>query len=139
MRKMQKRPIRSGAPLAELVVAIGVFAFAGALALQLFLGARFAAQKAEDLNRAVMTAQTLAEQFKARGGESASFYYDKDWNLSEAPALFSVEFAVTREDGDMSRAEVTVRREKPYPFLKEDGEPLYRLSTARYEGRGSGR
>ena len=51
MRKMQKRPIRSGAPLAELVVAIGVFAFAGALALQLVLGARFAAQKAEDAKK----------------------------------------------------------------------------------------
>lgn len=140
MGRMEKGATRSGAPLAELIVSIGVFAFAGALTLQLFLGARFAAAKARDLNWAVMTAQTLAEEFKAFGGEDGVFYYDEDWKPSEQPALFTVEVSVSEGAAGMRYAGITVRRERPYPFLKEeeDSTLLYGLSAARYEGGKGG-
>ncbi|MDD2954829.1 MAG: hypothetical protein PHD67_00785 [Oscillospiraceae bacterium] len=139
MKQRTKDPIRSGAPLAELIVAIGVFAFAGALALQLFVGARFTAEKARDMTRAVTVAQTLAERFKAGEAGAGAFYYDKNWEETVAPDLFEMELSVTQEDG-LRRGEILVRRSRPYPFLKNDGGAvlLYTLETACYDQEGGG-
>jgi len=96
---MAKRMIRgrsaSSLFLIELIIAIGFFAVASAVCLQLFVRARLVSIQSADLSRATLAAQSAAEAFRGCGGslEKASallggqeddgaltVWYGPDWN-----------------------------------------------------------
>ena len=69
---MAKRMIRgrsaSSLFLIELIIAIGFFAVASAVCLQLFVRARLVSIQSADLSRATLAAQSAAEAFRGCGG-----------------------------------------------------------------------
>ena len=71
---MAKRMIRgrsaSSLFLIELIIAIGFFAVASAVCLQLFVRARLVSIQSADLSRATLAAQSAAEAFRGGGGSA---------------------------------------------------------------------
>lgn len=137
---MAKRMIRgrsaSSLFLIELIIAIGFFAVASAVCLQLFVRARLVSIQSADLSRATLAAQSAAEAFRGCGGslEKASallggqeddgaltVWYGPDWNpCGRENAAYRL--ALTRGEGRPVPAEILVSR-------LEDGSSLFSLGV----------
>lgn len=65
------RPTRSGLFAIELLTAIGVFSLCAAICIGLFVRAEVVSQDSADLTQAVSAARSVAEDFKAAGGDLA--------------------------------------------------------------------
>ena len=137
---MAKRMIRgrsaSSLFLIELIIAIGFFAVASAVCLQLFVRARLVSIQSADLSRATLAAQSAAEAFRGVGGslEKASallggqeddgaltVWYGPDWNpCGRENAAYRL--TLTRGEGRPVPAEILVSR-------LEDGSSLFSLGV----------
>ena len=137
---MAKRMIRgrsaSSLFLIELIIAIGFFAVASAVCLQLFVRARLVSIQSADLSRATLAAQSAAEAFRGCGGslEEASallggqeddgaltVWYGPDWNpCGRENAAYRL--TLTRWEGRPVPAEILVSR-------LEDGSSLFSLGV----------
>ena len=100
MEAKRLRPTRSGLFAIELMAAVGIFTLCAALCVGLFVKAEMKSRASADLTRAVNEARSISECFKAASGDLSEtqalcggaltertlfFYYDKDWNICEAP------------------------------------------------------
>lgn len=142
---------RAGAPLVEIIVALGVFAVCSVVIVRLFLGAHFAALCSADRNRAVVYAETAAELLKSGAGDQAALadeglsaagdeamaaYYNADWEPCQpAEALFEVRLTWSRQGG-LLEGNVDCTRLKSYPFLDAERAALCTLQVAQYTGEG---
>ena len=104
---------KSGLFLIELIIAIGFFALAGAVCIQLFGVAHNLRTRAFGLQMAVVSAQSAAESFKATGadphrmsellgghltGERITLGYNENWgraDIQEARYIMVVEVDTT--------------------------------------------
>lgn len=99
---MQERikPTRSGLFTIELLIAVGIFSLCAAICVGLFVRSEVMSQDSANLNRAVSEARSVAECFKAAGGDLEKtaaltggqieedyefyhqiyLYFDKNWN-----------------------------------------------------------
>lgn len=113
------RPTRSGLFSIELLIAVGVFSLCAAICVGLFVRAEVISQNSADLNRAVTEARSMAERFKAAGGDLRRtaeltgcalednrllVVYDQDWQSvgdcgTGVEALFLLELAPQEADG----------------------------------------
>ena len=137
---MAKRMIRgrsaSSLFLIELIIAIGFFAVASAVCLQLFVRARLVSIQSADLSRATLAAQSAAEAFRGCGGslEEASallggqeeggaltVWYGPDWNPCGRENAAD-RLTLTRGEGRPVPAEILVSR-------LEDGSSLFSLGV----------
>ena len=68
---MQERikPTRSGLFAIELLISVGIFTLCAAICVGLFVRSELMSQDSADLNRAVTEARSVAECFKAAGGD----------------------------------------------------------------------
>lgn len=152
----EKHSQRSGAPLVEIIIALGVFALCSVVIVRLFLGAHFAALCSADQNQAVFHTQSAVEQLKGANGETgpleaAGFalgekadgtqltaYYDEDWQPSgQKDALFEVTISFNYSSNTPPRlldGQATCRRMDNYPFLEKDKANLCTLEFAHYAG-----
>ena len=90
-------------PMIELILVIGIFAVISVFLVQMFMGTSRLQDKANDISRALIQAQTIAEQIKnsASIGETAKLlemdnfdnsslhyciYYDSNWNQTKSPS-----------------------------------------------------
>ena len=91
------RPTRSGLFAIELLIAVGVFALCAAICIGLFVRAEVMSADSADLNRAVTEARSVAECFKAAGG-------DLDRTIELSDAGWVVDGSLFQPyDGDWSR------------------------------------
>lgn len=138
----------------ELTIVILIFALAGAISVSLFAKAHNLGQEATDTNMAMMTTQTLAENFKSQdvfidftnlsGIKIWPLYYDKDWHYisdlmsTSAPdkAVYSIAANVSSEktvSGLLATVNYTAFR------ISKVGSPLYELNIQKYfPGQGGG-
>lgn len=145
---------RAGAPLVEIIIALGVFAVCSVVIVRLFLGAHFAALCSADRNQAVMRTETAVELLKSGAGEPSALeaegftatdakegealiaYYDADWhNCSAAEAAFQLRLDWQWKDG-LLEGSAACARLKGYPFLEEERSALCTLAVALYTGEG---
>ena len=129
---MAKRMIRgrsaSSLFLIELIIAIGFFAVASAVCLQLFVRARLVSIQSADLSRATLAAQSAAEAFRGcglLGGQeddgAPTVWYGPDWNpCGRENAAYRL--TLTRGEGRPVPAEILVSR-------LEDGSSLFSLGV----------
>lgn len=141
---------RAGAPLVEIIIALGVFAVCSVVIVRLFLGAHFAALCSADRNQAVIRTETAIERLKSGAGDKAALeaagftavaaeegealtaYYDADWNACQpADALFQLRLDWQRQGG-LLEGTAACSRLKNYPFLAEERSALCTLDMALY-------
>jgi len=125
MRRMSK----SSLFIMELTLAILMFSISAAVCLQMMASAKQRADNSAALSRAVLEAQTTAEEFKyGKADTGLTRYYDGQWNsCSEADAVFVLQ--LTADPADAKTGVITVSR--------SGGEELYRLSAAAMPSGGA--
>lgn len=128
--------------LIELIVAIGIFALAGAVCVQMLARAAVVSAQSAALSRATLCAQSAAESFRAAGGELVGarallgagelsdgrlvIGYNKDWILTSpaqsAPPAYVL--TLTRsQSGGVVFADIAVEQTGG----GHNALPLYRL------------
>ena len=150
------RPARSSARsslfLMELILAILAFSLCSAVCVRLFAAARLESAAAADLNRAVLSAQTAADSFKAAGGDPDAFCaltgaqeagdgslqlsYGSGWeplaaDSGAAPRYRLRLLRLPAGAGELREARVEVEK-----LGAEGAEPLYTLETSVYAPEG---
>ena len=117
--------------LIELMISLLLFSFCAAICVQIFHASNKRTTSAENLSKAVFQATTVAELYKANGGDieavsksfevSQSFYangvlsiyFDENWNATLNPMLRSSTdykcYAVEISDNGDNSAEINVR------------------------------
>ena len=143
---MQERikPTRSGLFAIELLISVGVFSLCAAICVGLFVRSEVMSQDSANLNRAVAEAQSVAECFKAAGGDLEKtaeltggeftpggkllLAYDDNWNKMDqvpgAPWSFGLTLQLTPEDGYTSASLSVTRydaRDVPAPGVSSAG------------------
>ena len=120
------KPTRSGLFAIELLIAVGVFSLCAAICVGLFVRSEVMSQDSADLNHAVSEARSVADCFKAAGGnlektaeltggqiiENTIFIaFDQDWEKLEAGAEGAFEVALfTKPDTGFTGASLSVQR-----------------------------
>ncbi|MDR1028739.1 MAG: hypothetical protein LBL63_04895 [Clostridiales Family XIII bacterium] len=100
--------------LFELMVVILVFTVSAAICTSIFVKAYKFSEDSEDLTMAVIKAESVAESFKATGGDAAqpsALYFDRDWETvsSERDSDFRIILSPS-EQGNMSVCDIEVYR-----------------------------
>lgn len=144
----QKKSVRAGAPLVELIVAIGIFALASAITLRLFLAAFYTQRQARDLNHAMLITQSTAELVKSSediaslagsletagqlDAQTLTLGYDKEWNPTTDDPYVTLRIVWSNTSG-LVTADITVEKTAPYPFQKDkDDHTIYTLRVTDY-------
>lgn len=125
--------------LIELIVAIGFFAVASAVCLQLFVQARLLSLDSTDLSRATLAAQSSAEGFRAADGSlsdaarllggslegenSLLLWYDAAWQpTTKQNAAYQLVLTADQTATRPIKADIALQR-------LSDSRELYRLSV----------
>lgn len=117
----------------ELAVVLLFFSFSAAIDLRLFAEGSRLSRESQEVNRAVLAAQDLAENIAAGDPitDGTQVYYDQEWQKTNAPASFMAEISVAAESVETGQlAYYTIAVSAP------DGRELYRLQTAKYWPEG---
>jgi hypothetical protein len=136
---MAKTASRSRAFFLELVISLAFFALCAAICLQIFARATLRSDESGALAQASLRAQSVAETFKATGGDAGrtaalfdknvsdggfTLYYDGEWAPSEeGGAVFRLTCSF-ESTGSMNSAFITA-------FNGED--EIYALSAKKYQ------
>lgn len=125
---MQERikPTRSGLFTIELLIAVGIFSLCAAICVGLFVRSEVMSQDSANRNRAVSEARSVAECFKAAGGdlektaeltggqivENTIFVaFDENWEKLETGAESAFEVALfVKPDRGYAGASLSVQR-----------------------------
>jgi hypothetical protein len=140
---MDQGSSKSLLPLVEILIAIGIFAIAVVLTLQLFLLASFLGHKTADTARAIFEVQTVAENIKSMktdaeienyiktdlGGDVSDkakyiLYYDEEWHImngaNDATYMLKVDMSkVTYSSGGLYNFALDLYKIKAYPFIDD--------------------
>lgn len=112
----------------EMLAVVGFFIVCASICVSVFAGADRLSRKADDLNHAVLAAQSLMEELQT--------VWDKDWKAytqreaAESGAVLAYEAEITVEMDDFMkqiRVDVT-KRDK-----ETDGTVIYSLEGSQYE------
>lgn len=147
---MRKAYNKSGFTIVELIISVGTLAIAGTIMIQLFMGAKDIALRAEELDRSVFLSTRIIESIKSEQWDEEPLnkmyteyamkygnrlkkigYFDEEWESVEEDSddiLFVATLAMESEDKveeDKSLYELTlqVQRLKPY-FKCKEAEPI---------------
>jgi len=142
---MNQGSSKSLLPLVEILIAIGIFAIAVVLTLQLFLLASFLGQKTADTARAIFEVQNIAENIKSikTDAEMENFikndlngiisdtvnanfnlYYDEEWNrisgVIDATYMLKIDMGKTAyNSGGLYNFTLDLYKIDAYPFIDE--------------------
>jgi type II secretory pathway pseudopilin PulG len=114
-------------PMIELILVIGIFAVISVFIVQMYMGTNRLQNKATDISKAMIQAETVTEQIKhsASIGETAKvlgmvaydssshnycLYYDNDWKQTSSPSdniILVTSTVEKKENGRMVVAQVT--------------------------------
>ncbi|MCL2033957.1 MAG: hypothetical protein FWG94_04410 [Oscillospiraceae bacterium] len=136
--------------LLELVIAIAFLALSSVICIRFFVAAHTISRQASDLNMAVIQTQSVAEVFKASGGDRAKIedtlnpsigecgayqvFFDADWQPlpSGDHSVYSVNFTVESE-GSIDTAEISAWNNTP--GADGNGREIYSLTAKIYSGQ----
>jgi len=131
---MNKESSKSLLPLVEILIAVGIFAVAVGLTLQLFLFAKFLGEKTSDTAKAVFEVQNVAENIKMMktaeeienyiSGELGGglLYYDNKWNSAgEEKSSYSLKISKIEPYGadGVYKLGIALTKKEPYPFIDD--------------------
>ena len=131
---MNKESSKSLLPLVEILIAVGIFAVAVGLTLQLFLFAKFLGDKTSDTAKAIFEVQNVAENIKMMNsaveiedyisGElnGGTLYFDVNWNAAgKENASYSLEVSKIEPYGSdgLYKFGVELIKTEPYPFIDD--------------------
>lgn len=149
---------KGGFTLVELIMSVGILALVGIVMLQLFMGAKDAAVRAEDLDNSVLLTNRLLESVKAERWKEEPLslystykssdisnviekraYYDQGWkpvDENDSDVLFEAIIHMKSDDIDNKKTiydlEINITRIKPY-FRSNRLNPLiYSVATRVY-------
>lgn len=121
---MRKKKVSFNSGLAELIIAILVFAFTAAICVRIFVGAYSLSNNSRELNTAVAAAQSGADCYKYSGGDLSAVadimggnVQDNRWTtyLDESGAVTSgsdysyvLTISETSREGSLKKAELNV-------------------------------
>lgn len=136
---METKPISKGHLfLLELIIVILFFAFAGAIALQVFSKAHTVKEDTLNLNTAMMIVQSKAEESKLADTPSdlkainTNEFFNEDWQKSDKSNFdWSMESDISldkRNKGTMAELKYSVKNSKD--------EELYTLTVKKYFSNG---
>jgi len=140
--------------LLELVIAITFLALSSVICIRLFVAAHTISRQTSYLNMAIVRSQTVAEVFKAAGGDPAKIeeilnpalgecgcgtyqlFYDENWQevSSGTNAAYRTDFTLGF-DGSMNTAEILVWNNRP-DGAGNPGTQIYSLTAKSYVGQG---
>ena len=116
----------------EMLAVVGFFIVCASICVSVFAGADRLSRKADDLNHAVLAAQSLMEELKSgKREEELQTVWDKDWKAyTQREAVLAYEAEITVEmDDSMKQIRVDVtKRDK-----ETDGTVIYSLEGSQYE------
>jgi hypothetical protein len=128
---MNKGSSKSLLPLVEIIVAVGIFAIAVVLTLQLFLLAKFLGDKTSDTAKAMFEVQQIAENIKGLNSRDEIndyvkdvLYYDAGWNYtgdeSKAEFILKIDTGVDEyETGSLYKFRLDFYKAGAYPFIED--------------------
>jgi hypothetical protein len=129
---MNKGSSKSLLPLVEILIAVGIFAVAVVLTLQLFFLASFLGDKTSDTAKAMFEVQLVAENIKSMGsaGEIEEYvkdvlYYDENWNKipGEGGAAFMLRINTEKDEyrsgGLLYKFKLEFYKTSAYPVIDE--------------------
>lgn len=142
--------------LLEIILSVLIFAAAGMIMLNCFAIARFTQERANDKAAAgaiiqsdfeiIKSLKTLDEvhEFLKDAYETRSIdennhvytkYYDKGWNESNNNE-YSVTLSLREEElksGHLIEINISAKKERPYPFIKKEGqEEIYKIDSRKF-------
>lgn len=110
--------------LMELIIVLMFFSLCAATCMQIFANAKVKTDYSRDLTNAAFTAESIAEVYKACDGDLEtvvskcggkavsdgviSFYYDKDWSLTEQDEAVYVVTVTETETEDIEKAFIEI-------------------------------
>jgi len=117
-----KRNHSSGLFLMEMIAVILFFSICSGICIQAFAKADGMSRKAENLNHAVVRAESIADTIRSENGNAdagnGTFYWDRNWKL--LPGKENAEFrAVTEsseDDSHMQKSDITIYRNEEVLF-----------------------
>lgn len=78
-------------PMVELIIIIGTFVIISALLVKLYMGTNNLQKKAQNLSKATIQAEMLAETFKNSADiTDTCIYFDQDWNETLEPSKHKI-------------------------------------------------
>jgi prepilin-type N-terminal cleavage/methylation domain-containing protein len=146
---MKRSANRQGFTLAELIMAIALLAFFSVVVVQVFVLAQSVTRRAETLDRAVVCASDLADQWKLMSGDTViepieqlwmdpvpgrkiTIYLDENFDSCDKEQS-KYEADLTIEEGEA--AGVWILRIQLFEHEEQGLEPLYMLETGHFPGR----
>ena len=128
-------------PLIEMTIALSVLAVCSVITVSLFLYAHFAGEASQDMNSALMLAQSKAEKLHSADNielETAIFY-DELWQETEDDPEFTMEILLNEEKGknaSLYSGSITIEKVKKYPFLSDERKILVTLPVKIFQQKG---
>ncbi|MBR1660132.1 MAG: hypothetical protein IJ705_07430 [Oscillospiraceae bacterium] len=150
MEEKRIRPTRSGLLAIELLIAVGVFTLCAAICVGLFVRSEVESADSADLMRAVNEARSVAECFKAAGGDfertaqlcggtagpsAVTVVFDADWNLLSprssdmSEETYRINLAGHNENGYVRGELWVIKRDEPAELLTWDVAALTEASS----------
>lgn len=120
----------AGLFLMEMIAVILFFTICAGICIQTFAKADTMSKEASNLNHATIRAESIADAIRAADGkdraEDHSLYWDKDWNVTEAPgkAEFRSEVSYTEDQEHMQTADIRI--------VKGQSEVIFEMNTKHY-------
>lgn len=117
----------------EIIFTAVILLVAGTVTALMFMKANVLQERARDLDRATLAAQTAIEEVKAGQDTGGTYYYDRDFNAVTAPDEdgFVMELTITGENG---LYEINVTATKAKPYFGEDETEIIAFNTSVYRG-----
>ena len=146
-------------PMLEMIITLGILTIVSVFLMRLFLGANSLETKAKDISKACILAQSAAETIKAADSLEVALmelkaksvenqgavkvyqkYYDSKWVESTEPKTYTMNISITEtvyETNTFLTADITITKEKSYPVIKKDNDPLASIRCASYKDGSS--
>ena len=142
-------------PMLEIILTLGILIVVGVFLMRLFLGANSLETKAKDISKATILVQSAAETIKAADSletaitelslaaedKNTSYsykkYFDSHWKDSKEPGTYTMTVSIeepSKENLWNLTAHIKIVKNKPYPVIKDEKEPLAWVMCKSYRG-----
>ena len=142
-------------PMLEIIITLGILTIVSVFLMRLFLGANSLETKAKDISKACILAQSVGETIKIEAsiedaikelglvlvkedGISKVYekYYDSSWKASVEKKAYTMTVIMTEtpvENTNLLTADIKITKDKSYPVIKKDEEPLASITCKSYK------
>ena len=114
-----------------------VLIISGVFSVYMFVKAGVTQDRAMDLDRAMVWAQTVVADFKNGTEIPPVTFFDRDFNVvgNFDEYGFKLEFEINNNNMGLYEIKITVTKNKPYTMEDIEKSTIFKLDTAVYKGR----